>query len=189
MNAPNAQYAPSRLQVRELQQDANSFGVVVQRLCIVEARYAPEIASQMLMKQQAMATVAARKEIVAGALNVVRDTLQVRVLQLPIQYPSRPCCTAIVLVRSPNSSKPFTVSSSRLCFFMLDPSNNQLIAGVRRPERRGQGEADHQHDDHADQPQPSDARGAHLHLIAARGNFVITVLPAFPDEQRRNHIV
>lgn len=62
--------------VKELQQDANSFGVQVQRLCIVEARYAPEIASQMLMKQQAMATVAARKEIVAGALNVVRDTLQ-----------------------------------------------------------------------------------------------------------------
>ena len=63
--------------VRELQQDASAFGVRVQRLCIVEARYAPEIASQMLMKQQAVAIVAARKEIVAGALNVVRDTLQV----------------------------------------------------------------------------------------------------------------
>jgi len=61
--------------VKELQLDASSFGVAVQRMTIVEARYAPEIASQMLMKQQAAAMVAARREIVAGALNVVRDTL------------------------------------------------------------------------------------------------------------------
>lgn len=59
----------------ELQQDASVFGVVVQRLCIVEARYAPEIASQMLMKQQAQAMVSARKEIVTGALQIVIDTL------------------------------------------------------------------------------------------------------------------
>lgn len=59
----------------ELQKDASVFGVYVQRLCIVEARYAPEIAGQMLMKQQASALVAARKEIVAGALGVVRDAL------------------------------------------------------------------------------------------------------------------
>ena len=62
-------------QVKELNLDANSFGVTVQRMSILEARYAPEIASQMLMKQQAAAMVAARREIVAGALNVVRDTL------------------------------------------------------------------------------------------------------------------
>ncbi len=59
----------------ELQPDASVFGVQVQRLVIVEARYAPNIASQMLMKQQAVALIGARREIVAGALNVVRDTL------------------------------------------------------------------------------------------------------------------
>lgn len=59
----------------DLQPDATVFGVVVQRIVIVEARYSPEIAQQMLMKQQASAMVGARKEIVAGALNVVRDTL------------------------------------------------------------------------------------------------------------------
>ena len=59
----------------DLQPDATVFGIVVQRLVIVEARYSPEIAQQMLMKQQAAAMVGARKEIVAGALNVVRDTL------------------------------------------------------------------------------------------------------------------
>jgi len=59
----------------ELQPDASVFGVQVQRLVIVEARYSPNIASQMLMKQQAMALIGARKEIVQGALHVVRDTL------------------------------------------------------------------------------------------------------------------
>ena len=44
-------------------------------MTILEARYAPEIASQMLMKQQAAAMVAARREIVTGALNIVHDTL------------------------------------------------------------------------------------------------------------------
>jgi hypothetical protein len=60
----------------ELQADASVFGVTVQRLVIVEARYAPEIAAQMLMKQQAGAMVAARETIVAGAIHIVRDTLK-----------------------------------------------------------------------------------------------------------------
>lgn len=60
----------------EVAPDAAVLGVVVTRLCILEARYAPEIAAQMLMKQQAQATVAARREIVAGAMNIVRDVLK-----------------------------------------------------------------------------------------------------------------
>ena len=59
----------------DLQPDASVFGVQVQRLVIVEARYDPKIASQMLMKQQAIALINARKEIVQGALHVVQDTL------------------------------------------------------------------------------------------------------------------
>lgn len=62
--------------VAELQPDASVFGVTVQRLVIVEAGYSPEIAPQMLMKQQAGALVAAREQIVAGALNIVRDALR-----------------------------------------------------------------------------------------------------------------
>jgi len=62
--------------VAELQADASVFGVQVQRVVVVEARYAPEIASQMLMKQQAGAMVAAREQIVLGAMNIVRDTLR-----------------------------------------------------------------------------------------------------------------
>ncbi len=56
--------------VAELQPDALVFGVRVQRLVIVEARYAPEIASAMLMKQQASAMVAAREQIVAGYADI-----------------------------------------------------------------------------------------------------------------------
>jgi hypothetical protein len=67
--------ALSDAMVAELQPDATVFGVVVQRLVIIEARYAPEIASQMLMKQQAAAMVSARKEIVTGALSIVGDVL------------------------------------------------------------------------------------------------------------------
>jgi hypothetical protein len=59
-----------------LQPDASVMGVTVQRLVIVEARYDPSIASQMLMKQQAQAVIGARKEIVDGALGVVREVLQ-----------------------------------------------------------------------------------------------------------------
>jgi hypothetical protein len=60
----------------DLQTDASVFGIIVQRIAIVESRYAPEISQQMLMKQMAAATVSARKEITQGALNVVRDTLK-----------------------------------------------------------------------------------------------------------------
>jgi SPFH domain / Band 7 family len=57
----------------DLQPDASVLGITVLRLCIVEARYSSEIAPAMLAKQSAAAMVAARKEIVAGALNIVRD--------------------------------------------------------------------------------------------------------------------
>ena len=59
----------------DLQPDASVLGVAVLRLVIVEARYAPEIAGSMLAKQSAAAMVSARKEIVAGALLIVRDTI------------------------------------------------------------------------------------------------------------------
>ena len=48
-------HAVSNAMVAELQIDATVMGVTVQRLVITEARYAPEIMAQMLMKQQAQA--------------------------------------------------------------------------------------------------------------------------------------
>ncbi len=68
-------HAVSNLMVAELQIDASVMGVTVQRLVITEARYAPEIMQQMLMKQQAQALIGARKEIAAGALGIVHDTV------------------------------------------------------------------------------------------------------------------
>jgi len=59
--------------VSNLQADAQVFGISIQRLIIVEARYAPEIAAQMLMKQQAQALIAARTEIVNGSLAIVKN--------------------------------------------------------------------------------------------------------------------
>ena len=49
-------------------------------ICVMEARigylaYAPEIASAMLKRQQAVAIVAARKKIVEGAVGMVEDAL------------------------------------------------------------------------------------------------------------------
>lgn len=62
--------------VSTLQTDAQVFGVSIQRLIIVEARYAPEIAAQMLMKQQAQALVSARTEIVNGSLSIVKHIVK-----------------------------------------------------------------------------------------------------------------
>lgn len=69
-------HAVSNTMVAELQIDATVMGVTVQRLTITEARYAPEIAQQMLMKQQAQALVGARKEIAEGAVGIVHETVK-----------------------------------------------------------------------------------------------------------------
>ena len=65
----------SNRMVAELQVDASVMGVSVQRLVIVEARYAPEIVQQMLMRQQAGALVEAREKISEGAIGIVKSTL------------------------------------------------------------------------------------------------------------------
>ena len=49
------------------------FGINVDNVTISEAKYAPEISSQMLAKQQARAYVEARKLIVQGAMDTVND--------------------------------------------------------------------------------------------------------------------
>ena len=51
-------------------------GIQVLGVRLNDLTYAPEIAQAMLMRQQAMALVDARKTIVEGAVEIVRDAVQ-----------------------------------------------------------------------------------------------------------------
>jgi hypothetical protein len=53
----------------------DNYGFTIDSINIVEANYAPEIAQQMLIKQEALAYMEARKEIVNSAINVVKDVV------------------------------------------------------------------------------------------------------------------
>ncbi len=50
-------------------------GIVVEEVRITHLAYAPEIAGAMLKRQQAGAIIAARRQIVEGAVAIVRDTI------------------------------------------------------------------------------------------------------------------
>jgi len=56
-----------------VQQSVLNFGIGIESVTVTEAKYAPEIASQMLAKQQARAYVEARNLIVQGAMETVKD--------------------------------------------------------------------------------------------------------------------
>lgn len=58
-----------------LSKTVDNFGFTIDSINIIEANYAPEIAQQMLIKQQALAYMDARKEIVNSAINVVKDVI------------------------------------------------------------------------------------------------------------------
>ena len=60
----------------ELQERADDAGVEILEARITDLAYAPEIAEAMLRRQQAAAIVAARKEIVNGAVLMVRDAVR-----------------------------------------------------------------------------------------------------------------
>ena len=60
----------------ELTERLNMAGIEVMEARIGYLAYAPEIASSMLKRQQAVAIVAARKKIVEGAVGMVEDALQ-----------------------------------------------------------------------------------------------------------------
>ena len=60
----------------ELQERAADAGVEILEARITDLAYAPEIAEAMLRRQQAAAIVAARKEIVNGAVLMVRDAVR-----------------------------------------------------------------------------------------------------------------
>lgn len=62
--------------IAELGQRVALAGVVVEDVRITHLAYAPEIAGAMLKRQQAGAIIAARRQIVEGAVAIVRDTIR-----------------------------------------------------------------------------------------------------------------
>ena len=61
--------------IAELQEAVNPAGIRVLNVRLNDLTYAPEIAQAMLMRQQAMALIDARKTIVEGAVEIVRDAV------------------------------------------------------------------------------------------------------------------
>jgi hypothetical protein len=61
---------------RELQSRLSLAGVEVLETRLTHLAYAPEIASAMLQRQQAIAIIAARQKIVEGAVTMVESALK-----------------------------------------------------------------------------------------------------------------
>lgn len=61
--------------VTELQEAVDAAGIRVLSVRLNDLTYAPEIAQSMLMRQQALALIDARKTIVDGAVEIVRDAV------------------------------------------------------------------------------------------------------------------
>jgi regulator of protease activity HflC (stomatin/prohibitin superfamily) len=61
--------------ISELQSAVDSAGIRVLNVRLNDLTYAPEIAQAMLMRQQAMALIDARKTIVEGAVEIVKDAV------------------------------------------------------------------------------------------------------------------
>jgi len=59
-----------------LQERVNVAGIQVTNFELNDLAYAPEIAQQMLVRQQAEAVVDARKVIAHGAVEIVRETIK-----------------------------------------------------------------------------------------------------------------
>jgi regulator of protease activity HflC (stomatin/prohibitin superfamily) len=62
--------------IEELQHAVDPAGVHILSVRLNDLAYAPEIAQSMLIRQQAMAVIDARKTIVEGAVEIVRDCVE-----------------------------------------------------------------------------------------------------------------
>lgn len=60
----------------DINKQVSQFGVEVLSLKITEANYAPEIMNQMLVKQQSMAYIEGRAELVKGSIGIIEDTVK-----------------------------------------------------------------------------------------------------------------
>lgn len=76
--------------VIDLQEASDPAGIRVIGVRLNDLTYAPEIAQAMLMRQQAMALIDARKTIVQGAVEIVHDAIsQLRAAGLEVQAADR----------------------------------------------------------------------------------------------------
>jgi regulator of protease activity HflC (stomatin/prohibitin superfamily) len=76
--------------ITELQEAVDPSGIRVLGVRLNDLTYAPEIAQAMLMRQQAMALIDARKTIVQGAVEIVRDAVdQLRAADLEVHQAER----------------------------------------------------------------------------------------------------
>lgn len=66
----------THLYLEELQKAVHPAGIKVLSVRLNDLTYAPEIAQAMLMRQQAMALIDARKTIVEGAVSIVADAVE-----------------------------------------------------------------------------------------------------------------
>jgi regulator of protease activity HflC (stomatin/prohibitin superfamily) len=62
--------------VRDLQEAVDPAGIKVLGFKLNDLTYAPEIAQAMLMRQQALALIDARKTIVEGGVEIVKDAVE-----------------------------------------------------------------------------------------------------------------
>ncbi len=62
--------------VHELQETVDAAGIKILGVRLNDLTYAPEIAQAMLMRQQALALIDARKTIVEGGVEIVRDAVE-----------------------------------------------------------------------------------------------------------------
>jgi regulator of protease activity HflC (stomatin/prohibitin superfamily) len=94
----------------ELQERLTQAGVNVIESRLSYLAYAPEIASEMLRRQQATAVVAARKKIVEGAVGMVEDALDAlakkQIVQLDNERKATMVSNLLVVLCSENSVTP-----------------------------------------------------------------------------------
>lgn len=85
--------------ISELQEAVNPAGLRVLNVRLNDLTYAPEIAQAMLMRQQAMALIDARKTIVEGAVEIVRDAVtRLREAELEVNELDRDALVSNLLV-------------------------------------------------------------------------------------------
>lgn len=81
------------------------FGVVLDKIEITESNYAPEILQNMLVRQQAQATIDAKKELVDGSVGIVQDVI--RQLDLSKEAKEKLAINLLTILTSSTSPTPF----------------------------------------------------------------------------------
>ncbi len=93
--------------MEELQKAVSPAGIRVLSVRLNDLTYAPEIAQAMLMRQQALALIDARKTIVEGAVTIVRDAVErLHAAGLEVSTPQREMLISNLLVVLCSGERP-----------------------------------------------------------------------------------